>query len=116
MMKRVGIEKKSVVSVLEKIDLTTKEINDLKVLYDLLSSENSSEEEWKEFEQEFKKAKTDTEKLYAETLYDGEFDNCPALLELHSGAGGEEAQDWTDMLHRMYLRYAHLIASATRHL
>lgn len=104
-MKSVGIEKKSVLSVLEKINLTTKEIGDLKVLYDLLSSENAGEEEWKEFETEFKKAKADTEKLYAETLYDGEFDNCPALLELHSGAGGEEAQDWTDMLHRMYLRY-----------
>ena len=104
-MKSVGIEKKSVLSVLEKINLTTKEIGDLKVLYDLLSSENADEEEWKEFETEFKKAKADTEKLYAETLYDGEFDNCPALLELHSGAGGEEAQDWTDMLHRMYLRY-----------
>ena len=104
-MKRVGIEKKSVMSVLEKINLTTKEISDLKTLYDLLSSENAGDDEWKEFEQEFKKAKADTEKLYAETLYDGEFDNCPALLELHSGAGGEEAQDWTDMLHRMYLRY-----------
>ena len=92
--------------MLEKINLTTKEINDLKELYDLLSSENAGEEEWKEFEAELKKAKKDTETLYAETLYDSEFDNCPALIELHSGAGGEEAQDWTDMLHRMYLRYS----------
>ena len=92
--------------MLEKINLTTKEIADLKVLYDLLSGENASEEEWKEFEVELKKAKKDTETLYAETLYDSEFDNSPALIELHSGAGGEEAQDWTDMLHRMYLRYA----------
>ena len=92
--------------MLEKINLTTKEIADLKVLYDLLSGENASEEEWKEFEVELKKAKKDTETLYTETLYDSEFDNSPALIELHSGAGGEEAQDWTDMLHRMYLRYA----------
>jgi peptide chain release factor 2 len=105
-MKHVGIEKKAVLSVLSKIELTTKEISDLKVLYDMLSSENVGDEEWKEFEAEFKKAKKDTETLYAETLYDGEFDNCPALIELHSGAGGEEAQDWTDMLHRMYLRYS----------
>ena len=105
-MKRVGIEKKSVMTVLEKIELTTKEIEDLKVLYDMLSQENVGDEEWKDFEIEFKKAKADTEKLYAETLYDGEFDNSSAFIELHSGAGGEEAQDWTDMLHRMYLRYA----------
>lgn len=105
-MKRVGIEKKAVTAVLDKINLTTKEITDLKELYDLLTLENAGEAEWKEFDAEFKKAKKDTESLYEETLYDGEFDNCPALLELHSGAGGEEAQDWTDMLHRMYLRYA----------
>ena len=105
-MKRVGIEKKSIVSVLDKIKTTTKEIEDLSVLYDLLSSEAAGEEEWKEFEKEFKTAQKHTESLYAETLYDGEFDNCPALIELHSGAGGEEAQDWTDMLHRMYLRFA----------
>ncbi len=92
--------------MLEKIDLTTKEVTDLKDLYELLTSENAGDAEWKEFEIEFKKAKADTEKLYAETLYDGDYDNCPALLELHSGAGGEEAQDWTDMLHRMYLRYS----------
>ena len=48
-MKRVGIEKKSVMMVLEKIELTTKEIEDLKVLYDLLSQESSSDEEWKAF-------------------------------------------------------------------
>lgn len=105
-MKQVGIEKKSVILVLDKIEKTTKEINDLKVLFDLLSMENAGEVEWKEFEDEFKKAKIDTEKLYEETLYDGEFDNASALLELHSGAGGEEAQDWTDMLHRMYMRYS----------
>ena len=107
-MKKVGIEKKSVMQVLEKIELTTKEIEDLKVLYEMLSQENSADEEWKDFEAEFKKAKADTEKLYAETLYDGEFDNSSAFIELHSGAGGEEAQDWTDMLHRMYLRYAEM--------
>ena len=49
-MKRVGIEKKSVMTVLEKIELTTKEIEDLKVLYDMLSQENVGDEEWKDFE------------------------------------------------------------------
>lgn len=105
-MKRVGIEKKAVSNVIDKINLTTREINDLRDLFELLTAENAGDAEWKDFETEFKKAKADTEKLYEETLYDGDFDNCPALIELHSGAGGEEAQDWTDMLHRMYLRYA----------
>lgn len=104
-MKKVGVEKKSVVQVLEKISSTEKQISDLKVLYDMLMMDGS-DEDWKDFEQEFKKAKTDIENLYVETLYSGDNDDCGALLVLHAGAGGEEAQDWTDMLCRMYTRFA----------
>lgn len=102
----MGIEKKSVSQILDKIALTDKELLDLKVLYELLLSENAAENEWQEFDLEFEKAKKDIKSLYYETLYSGENDNAAALIELHSGAGGEEAQDWTDMLHRMYLRFA----------
>lgn len=105
-LKSVGIEKKSVLTVLEKIDASQTAVDDLKTLYELLSSENADESEWKDFEQEFKQAKQKVEDLFVETLYSGEHDNCSAMIELHAGAGGEEAQDWTDMLHRMYLRYA----------
>ena len=104
-MKKVGIEKKSIVQVLEKIEATQKEIEDLKVLYDMLG-DAGSDEDWKDFEAEFKKAKADTTALYEETLYSGEHDNAGALLVLHAGAGGEEAKDWTDMLCRMYTRFA----------
>lgn len=104
-MKKVGIEKKSVTEVIGKIETTTKEVEDLKVLYEMLSIEGS-DDDWKEFELEFKTAKKDIEALYEETLYSGEHDNAGALLVLHAGAGGEEAQDWTDMLCRMYKRFA----------
>lgn len=40
-----------------------------------------------------------------ETLLKGEFDNGNAILTVHSGAGGTEAQDWADMLYRMYTKY-----------
>lgn len=105
-MKKVGVEKKSIQTLLDKIAKTETKVGDLKVLFDLLSSENSDEGEWKAFEQEFAEAKKLVENLFTETLYDGDHDNCSALVELHAGAGGEEAQDWTDMLKRMYVRYA----------
>ena len=49
------------------------------------------------------------ERLAAEklkTLLTGEYDNSNAILTLHAGAGGTEAQDWTQMLYRMYNKYA----------
>ena len=39
-------------------------------------------------------------------LFTGEFDDLNAILEIHPGAGGTEAQDWADMLYRMYVLYA----------
>lgn len=38
-------------------------------------------------------------------LFKGEFDKLNVILEVHSGAGGTEAQDWADMLSRMYVRW-----------
>ena len=40
------------------------------------------------------------------TLLSGEYDQSNAILQFHSGAGGTEAQDWTQMLYRMYTRWA----------
>ena len=40
------------------------------------------------------------------TLLSGEYDNSNAILQFHAGAGGTEAQDWAQMLYRMYTRWA----------
>ena len=40
------------------------------------------------------------------TLLTGEYDSCSAILTFHAGAGGTEAQDWCQMLFRMYTRWA----------
>ena len=51
------------------------------------------------------KLRAGAEALELETLMRGEYDGCDAVLSLHAGAGGTEAQDWTSMLYRMYTRY-----------
>lgn len=105
-IKSIGTEKKQITNIVEKINNTTKQVRDLFDLFDLLSLESKNDDDWKDFVKEFAAAKEDVENLYEETLYSEENDNVPAMLELHAGAGGEEAQDWTDMLRRMYVGFA----------
>ena len=47
------------------------------------------------------------EKQRLETLLTGEYDKNNAILTFHAGSGGTEAQDWAEMLYRMYNRWAH---------
>ena len=51
------------------------------------------------------KAESDLEHLRVSTLLSGEYDGCNAILTFHPGAGGTEAQDWAQMLYRMYTRW-----------
>jgi peptide chain release factor 2 len=46
------------------------------------------------------------ERLREDALFTGEYDAGDAVLEIHAGTGGTDAQDWADMLLRMYLRWA----------
>jgi peptide chain release factor 2 len=44
--------------------------------------------------------------LETQSLFSGPYDENDAIVELHAGAGGTDAQDWTEMLMRMYMRWA----------
>ena len=59
-----------------------------------------------ELEEGYKKLEADVEQARLTTLLSGEYDNCNAILTFHAGAGGTEAQDWTEMLYRMYMQWA----------
>lgn len=75
---------------------------ELLVLYD----NNIPDADVSAFEKDLTFTQNLIEELYIESLYSGENDSSDAFVEIHSGAGGEEAQDWAEMLERMYLGYA----------
>ena len=52
------------------------------------------------------KIKKEVEKFEIQTLLSGKYDKNNAILTIHPGAGGTEAQDWAEMLYRMYTRWA----------
>ncbi|MBO7633169.1 MAG: peptide chain release factor 2, partial [Lachnospiraceae bacterium] len=78
---------------------------DLYALIEMVEEEND-EGMVPEVEEEFETFKNDFEKMRLETLLDGEFDSCNAILTLHAGAGGTEACDWASMMYRMYSMWA----------
>ena len=59
-----------------------------------------------EVEQGYADLLQNMENARLETLLSGEYDDNPAILSLQAGAGGTEAQDWAQMLYRMYTRWA----------
>lgn len=69
-------------------------------------SGSEDEELFSELNTELKKLEERLENLKLETLLNGKYDSLNAILTLHAGAGGTEAQDWANMLYRMYTMYA----------
>ena len=59
-----------------------------------------------ELKTEYTALETSIEEIRMTTLLSGEYDANNVILQLHSGAGGTEAQDWCQMLYRMYTRWA----------
>ena len=90
-------------------------IEDTEALNLLIIEESSAEEidennqyyaEAKEIVDNIVQIEKNLEKLEINTLLSGKYDANNAILTLHPGAGGTEAQDWVEMLYRMYTRWA----------
>lgn len=81
------------------------ELDDLTALYELAMEEEDDSLE-PEVEEGVKALQAKFEKLELEILLSGQYDRNNAILTLHAGAGGTEAQDWVSMLYRMYIRWA----------
>ncbi len=58
-----------------------------------------------EFASQLKEAETFVDRIETKVLLSGEHDRLNAIVNIHPGAGGTEAQDWAAMLMRMYLRW-----------
>ena len=78
-----------------------KDYSDLSELLDL-----GDESLLEQLEESFNSLKKETHDFELEILFSAEFDGMNAIIEIHPGAGGTEAQDWADMLYRMYVLYA----------
>ena len=85
-------------------DVLISKLQDLKVAIELEEEITGSIPE-QEIEELLKDINQNLDSLWIETLLNGEYDAGPAVIMVHSGAGGEEAQDWADMLVRMFIRY-----------
>ena len=83
-----------IVSVKNKIDSNIALLNE-DIYDDMLSVIND----------EYDDILKNVERLRIDTYLSGEFDKNDCFLEIHSGAGGTEANDWANMLYRMYTRY-----------
>ena len=59
-----------------------------------------------EFEAQVEALEAEFNKRRKDLLFDGKYDDHNAILRLSAGVGGTDAQDWTEMLERMYLRWA----------
>ena len=81
-----------------------KSIEDLEVFMDLILEEEAYDM-YNDLEEGLHNVIKDADKFKLNTLLSGEFDKNNAILSIHSGAGGLEAQDWAEMLLRLYRRW-----------
>ena len=79
--------------------------DDMMVLCEM-GNEEEDESLLPELEQEYAALIQNMESARLQTLLTGEYDSSNAILAFHAGAGGTEAQDWAQMLYRMYTRWA----------
>lgn len=101
----INMEAKSVKDKLAEVQSLTNGISDLYTLIELVEMEDD-ESYVEEINSTLSSLCERVEKLHLETLLKGEYDSKNAIVTLQAGAGGTEAQDWTQMLYRMYRMYA----------
>ncbi len=103
--RRLGRELSAAQGQLEEVDRAGRRLEDLSVLL-ALAEEQPGGIDPKELVGEAKAVLTDLERLEVAALLREPHDAANAIVSIHAGAGGTEAADWTEMLLRLYLRWA----------
>ncbi len=97
--------------LIEDFERRFADIDTLVLLLEEIGEDNSLE---MELEESLHKLIQDIEKARVDRLLSGRYDSYDCIITLHAGAGGTEAQDWTDMLYRMYSMYCDRTGFKTR--
>ena len=98
----ISKEASSYEKILNLLHTLENELNDLK---ELLSLSKEEEDVMSDISQQVKSFEKKLEDLEEESFYSGEYDDLNAMISINAGAGGVDANDWAQILYRMYTRY-----------
>jgi peptide chain release factor 2 len=101
----LGRERAKLVAEIEQMDRATTAINDSLELLALAEADDD-ESTARDIEREVPAVEAQVRKLELKRMFRGEMDPRNAYVDIQAGAGGTEAQDWAQMLMRMYLKWA----------
>lgn len=101
----LGKERSSLEAVVATIDQLEQGVEDVEGLLEL-AVEEEDQETFDEVEPELAELEAKLAKLEFRRMFSGDHDESDCYIDLQSGSGGTEAQDWTSMMLRMYLRWA----------
>ena len=96
-------ESKRIKDKIDRYESLVSRIEDVEILAELIDEDD--EESIDEVIREIRSIEKDVEGYRIELLLSGEYDRNDAILTLHAGVGGSDANDWTEMLLRMYTRW-----------
>lgn len=92
-------------AMITKLESVTSRLDDLEVLIEMANVEGDASAQ-AEAKAELASLQGTISELEVQTLLNGEYDSRSAVITIRSGAGGDDATDFAEMLLRMYLRYA----------